>query len=591
MNALPFIALAGAVLLLVVWAGGIVPAAVCLAAALTCGMAVLADWRRGAACLPAGSPRPFPWLETLCLAVLAFVALTLLPLPPLADLIVGATRRAHNETVRQALRDLAVCGVRVDPSPWFALSQNRAGTGRALLLLAAVFGAGSLASRLPRRGRLAWLGLLVGLGTAVGIAGYLGQWKFPQGDTLWWFFPVSPARPGPVGGFINRNHFGGFLAMLVPVAMGLAAWAWMARRRVSALAAVAASLVMVFALLMSLSRGAVLALAAGLAGTVVAALWRRRMRAGLFVLAGGALLAAGIVFFPNDVVQSRVRTLRHPGGDLSVQTRLDEWQDSLRVWTHYPVVGAGANALRMVYPQYRQSTSSKWLEHAENMPVELLADGGLVGVALTALLAGALARRARSGPAVLPAICRLGIGGALIVAATHALCDFPILLPAYAIVLATLVGLLLPPPLPDRGVRRALRLAPALAGLLAAGWLAVAGLADLRRMDEPSVLAASSVPTLERALCWAPSCWQAWDYLGVAVAREGVELPSLRRCIMGERLASQAALYDPQNYRLWYQLGEFRLALRDDDGAASAFARAKALRPWLITPSMNNPGR
>lgn len=588
-TALSFFILAGTVLLLVGWAGGIVPAAVCIAAVLTCGLAALQTLRQRAPDPHSATVSPFPWLETLCLMVLAFVALTLVPLPPAADVLAGAIRRTQHESVRQALRDLARAGLPADPAPWFTLSQNRAGTGRALLLLAAVFGAGALASRLTRRGRLAWLGLLVALGTAVAIAGYLGQWWIPQGDTLWWLFPIPHVLPGPVGGFINRNHFAGFLAMLVPVALGLAAWAWTARRRTVSLAAATGALAMGFALLMSLSRGAVLALAAGLAGTVLAALWRQQARAVLLVLTVGILFAAGLVFFPSDAVQTRIRTLRHPGEDSSIHTRLAEWRESLRVWAHYPVIGAGANALRMVYPQYRQTASGKWLVHAENMPIELLAEGGVVGVALLALLTGAIIRRARSSPAALPFVCRLGILGAILTVGAHALWDFAVLVPAYAVVLATLVGLLLPPSPPDRGVRHTLRLAPALAGLLAVSWLALVGITNVRQMDDPEAIPMASIPELQRALVWAPTSWHAWYYLGVDVARDGVEHANPQRCRLGARLASQAVRCDPQNYRLWYQLGELRLELLDADGADYAFQRAQALRPWLSPPPVNRP--
>ena len=161
--------------------------------------------------------------------------------------------------------------------------------------------------------------------------------------------------------------------------------------------------------------------------------------------------------------------------------------------------------------------------------------------------------------------------------------------PAYAVVLATLVALLLPPPPPDRGLRHVLRLAPALAGLLAAGWLAIAGLADLRQMDDPETLPEASIPDLQRALVWAPTSWHAWYYLGIAVAHDGVEHSKPRRCLLGGRLAAEAARCDPQNYRLWYQLGELRLALLDYNGADAAFARAQALRPWLHPPPSDRP--
>jgi hypothetical protein len=590
MNVLSFIVLTAVVSLLALWAGGIVPAALGIAAVAGCSLAAAREIRRPAGRAAPDHPAAFPWVECLALAALGFLALTALPLPPALESWTGAGRHAQNEAVRRALREAVAAGLTADPSPWFSLTRSRAGTLRMVLLVAAVFGAGSLAAELPRRWRLAWLSLLVALGAAVGIAGHISQWWIPQGDRLWWLFPIPHVLPGPVGCFINRNHFGGFLAMLIPVALGLAAASWMARRPLATLAAFLGALAMSFPLVMSLSRGALLALAAGGGLTLLVAIARRRVRDAVFLLAASLLLTAGTLYFPHPAVQSRLGSLRHPLQDSSVQSRLAEWRETLRVWPHYPFIGAGANALRMVYPQHRQTASGRWLVHAENMPLELLAEGGLAGVVLALAAAGALARRARAGGPVLPDACRLGITAALLVAGLHALWDFAVLVPVYALVLATLIGTLLPPPEPHAGFRRALRLAPSLLGLVAAALLALTGLSDLRRLDVHETLQTAPLRDLERALVWAPTSWHAWYYLGVAMAREGVDRGRPGACILGERLVSQAALYDPNNYRLWYKLGEMRLALRDRDGAKEAFARAKALRPWLGTPPLDGPG-
>lgn len=584
MKVLSFIVLALLVVILAVWGGGLMPQAVCIAAIVSCATAAVTALSAS----PPLQPARFPWLAALSLAALTVLILTALPWPPAAERLAGMERRAQNDTVRQALADCAAVGIPVDPAPWFSLSRNRTGTLRAILLLAAVIGTGSLAASLARKGRLAWLAILVTLGTAMAVAGNLGQWWIPQGDTLWWIFPVPHVLPGPVGCFINRNHFGGFLAMLVPMALGLAGWAAWERRWFASLSVLAAALVMTLALVMSLSRGAWLALAAGLSLTVLARLWRRRARDGWILLAGGLLLAGIVLAVPHPAVRTRLQSLRHPLEDSSAQSRLAEWRETLRVWPHYPLLGAGANALRMVYPQVRQTTSGRWLVHAENMPLEVLAEGGLIGVALVAGVAWLVIRRARQGATLLPDACRLGIGGALCVAGVHALWDFGLLVPVYTVTVASLIGVLLPPPAPATGVGRAVRLAPPLLGLLAAVAL-VPVLPDLRRLDSHESLQSASLRELQRALVQAPTSWHAWYYLGVAVAEDGVENNNLRRCRLGERLASQAARCDPKNYRVWYKVGEMRLALKDYDGAEAAFGQAKALRPWLVPPPIDRP--
>ena len=122
MNALSFIVLAATVSLLAIWAGGIVPAALGIAAVAGCGLAAAREARR-----PAADPAaPFPWVEVAALAALGFLALTALPLPPALEAWTGAARQAQNDTVRQALRDAVAAGLSADTSPWFALTRNRA---------------------------------------------------------------------------------------------------------------------------------------------------------------------------------------------------------------------------------------------------------------------------------------------------------------------------------------------------------------------------------------------------------------------------------------------------------------------------------
>ena len=585
MNALALAVLALSVALLAVWAGGIVPQSVCIVAVAACSTCALIGLRRQRG---TGTATP-PSLEWVAVAALAVLAFTAIPWPAALDCLMDAGRQQQHHAVRQALQDIAGAGVAPCPPSPMALTRNWAGTARALLLLSAVIGTGFLAAQLTRAARIAWLVLLVLIGTLVAVAGNVGQWWIPQGDTLWWFYPIPHVLPGPVGCFINRNHFGGFVAMLVPVALGMAAWAAMSRRWFTAVAMASAALAMGTAALMSLSRGAWLALAIGLAGTVLVAAWRRHARLGWILVAAAGLLVAALASLPSSALRERLQTLRTPSQDLSVHSRLTEWRETLRVWPHYPIAGAGANALRMVYPQTRQSSGSRWLVHAENMPLEMLAEGGLIGLSLLVLALVFLVRRTQHALPLLPDACRLGIAGGLLVASAHALWDFAALVPVYAVVTASLIGVLLPVPEPGSGPQRLIRLAPLLAGLLVSAAL-VPTLGDLRKLEAPETLRSATIPELQRALVWAPTSWHAWYYLGVAIAQYGVDHRLPRACRLGERIASHAAECDPNNYRLWYRLGEMRLALKDGEGARAAFDRARALRPWLAPPPLDIPG-
>ena len=55
---------------------------------------------------------------------------------------------------------------------------------------------------------------------------------------------------------------------------------------------------------------------------------------------------------------------------------------------------------------------------------------------------------------------------------------------------------------------------------------------------------------------------------------------------LGESCFSQAAAYDPNNYRLWREVGLLRLRLDDRAGARAAFQRVHELRTWVDFPAV-----
>ncbi len=78
-------------------------------------------------------------------------------------------------------------------------------------------------------------------------------------------------------------------------------------------------------------------------------------------------------------------------------------------------------------------------------------------------------------------------------------------------------------------------------------------------------------------------------YLGRALFKEGTSREARDLCTQGETLITHAAQLDPQNYRLWFELGQIRLSLGENTRAAEAFQRAKALRAWMTPPPL--PGK
>lgn len=576
---IPLIAILAAISSLAILGAGALSWTVTAIAAALALIDGFLSWSTRIASPGARSDRSGWWsVDRVYLLALTFLLLTLMPMPLSVSRLTGRERYEQNARADSALKEAASLGLAQPATSFFAFTRNRAGTMRIAALLIAAYGIARLSSRLRGSRRIALLSGLVLLATAIGIAGFVSLRFMPQRDTLWWVYPIPHVLPGPVACFVNRNHFAGIMAMLSPAALALCVQALRARRWLLAPLWGFCFAALGLALLAAMSRGAFLA---WLAGMGAVPLFFFPVRRALPAIACGAILAALLAWAALahlPAFRERMAMLRDPE-DSSVSARLNAWHDTLRIWRAYPVAGAGANAFRMVYPQHRTSSHTGFRTHAENQYVQLLAEGGIAGTALAALLIAAcllaVRRHARGGhasPALLAAL-----GGGAAAAGVHALTDFALYAPLYSLALATLVGMNLPPEraaLPRPGWLAALNLFGAL--------VLLSNEPQVQHMENPGVLGNTTGAEARLALVWAPTHWQAWQRWGyLAGQRRGKDAqPYAARC------TEQAARYDPLNFRLWQYLGYTRLSMKDYAGARAAFDRMHKLRPWVEMPKI-----
>lgn len=567
MGALLFTVLLTSLLSLAVLGGGVYAWSTCIVAVISSAVCLYLSRR---------NTGPFPPLAPLFAALLLFLVITALPMPLALTRITGSARYEQNRVVTQFLAKATDLGLMDKRMAFFSLSRNRAGTLRIIVLAVAAFSMGSIAAALPQAYKRPYVRFLVALGAAVGVLGYIGQWRVPQGDTFWWVFPLRHADPGPVACFMNRNHYGGFLAVLAPVALSLFVGDLRNRRVWAALSSIGAFALISLAVLFSLSRGAVVAYAAGMIATPFLLMRRRRFLAGLLMLVIAGGVAAGILFSARDMVKDRLRSLANPTQEFDV--RIDAWKTGLRVWKAYPIAGAGPNAFRMVFPQHRTSSRRTYMTHVENEYIQTLAETGLIGVCLTLCLGFALLKPLvrPSGTSPPPEDVCNAVEGAVVVVLVHASFDFPLHLPLYAALVFSIVGLVhTPSVLGSRPPRSAIAVFALLTALFASiFWI------DMERFDVNHRLKNADMPTIARALTWAPPSHAVWYYFGRRARRVDRKAASF----FVEECASQAAVYDPNSYRLWLVVGKMRLRLKDYPGARAAFKRVNELRYWVKTP-------
>ncbi len=584
-NRLPGIALCMSLFLFIVLPTGVFPWTLCITSCMIASALVLsrlAGRHSGALLLD-------PCIQCVLLFIIVFLAIYLLPLP-LRLTAITPLRYEQNQRAFKTIEQAHKLGIiEQPPSIWFALTRNKAGTVRQILSALTAIGAFCVVAGFSRRGKANWLRFLCAVGCLVAVGGCLGQWWFPQGDTLWWVIPVRHALPGPIAFFRSRNHYAAFLAVISPVTIGLMLTSIQERKWFRAVVMISLSLFLGSAVILSLSRGGLLSFAAGLVAWLAVALLRRHKSAVLPLLLVSILLAWGVAAAPHEAVRERMDTFRSLPKTDSYVTRLNAWRDSFLIWKSYPVLGTGPNGFRMTYPQHRRTSRSAFMTHPENEYVQLLTDHGMLGIFLTVIAVAIFARKA-----VRPALSAVDSSAlhqagavALVVTAVNSFVDFPLHSHVYLTVFASLAASLV-----DHGPVEGFPKSWRKPAIVLQRWTPIAFLllavtvsasyAHLQRLDSSWHLYRYDIDRVAKSVLWAPTSSYSWYRLG----REAAKIDDRAAKEFGEYCMMQSTRYDPNNYKRWKRLGMLQLKNGKLDAARESFAKVKELRFWVPVPDI-----
>jgi O-antigen ligase len=266
------------------------------------------------------------------------------------------------------------------------------------------------------------------------------------------------------GTFVNPNHFAHYAAILLPMSLYLSVYAWhtaapagapLGRRFAKLIesrllpfcAGLLASLASVTAVLVSESRGTILAVVGGLA--IVGGIASRGRRAALrgVVIAVGAIAAivAIIIFLGRTEAVNRIEQSQAS----QFSSRAASIVGAIRIWEMFPLFGSGLGTYQDVVLMTRATSSVVLANHAHNDYAEILATTGSLGfvIALASLLGGyvALAKNAFSEEEGEPMSWRRRAFKAaaltsIAIAMIHALGDFNFFIPANPVTLAAIAG-------------------------------------------------------------------------------------------------------------------------------------------------------
>jgi O-antigen ligase len=279
-----------------------------------------------------------------------------------------------------------------------------------------------------------WKGFVwfvMGFGFLVAIFGILQQLTF--NGKLYWFREM---RYGgiPFGPYVNRNHFAGFIELVIPVALVPLALGKVRKERWYVVGIFA--LVPIGALFLSASRGGIVSFGAELA--VLALLMVLRRTAGRHALAGGlVLLLAFLMVSWLGVRQVLDRFSSLQTLEVTVGKRASMRQDTWRIFLDHPWTGTGLGTLQKVFPAYETLYDGRVVNHTHNDYLEELAETGIAGGLCWACFLGVLFfgslrqlfQRDKSFAAALHLSGLVACSGFLV----HSLVDFNLHIPANAL--------------------------------------------------------------------------------------------------------------------------------------------------------------
>jgi O-antigen ligase len=332
------------------------------------------------------------------MALLAYMSLQLLPLPPgMVRLFSPGSYALYMDSVWLGR-----------PGQWVSLSINKKAALAELLRFASYAGIYVLTVQLHAHARVfrRTVTVLAVFGPVLAFFAII-QHLLPN-NRIYWMRELT--QGGTLfGPYVNRNHYAGLMGMIFPVIMSLFLY-YRPRRdhasfrerlvgiftrpqsNVSMLLGFSAVLTAA-SIFLCLSRGGIASLAMSL--IFLGLLLRKRSgmgRRGLLLASTIIVILYAVGWFGWGPVFERFQSIRNSQGEIA-ELRLDLWKDSLNIVRDFPLTGTGFGSYINIYPSYRTIDSEGIADHAHNDYIELLTNGGVISMLLLFWFIAAVAVR------------------------------------------------------------------------------------------------------------------------------------------------------------------------------------------------------
>ena len=322
----------------------------------------------------------------------------------------------------------------------------------ALALLAALFFRYATSERRMRR----LMNVIIAIAVMSAVFGLLRQTMQRQpGFVLQLLLPEQG-----YGQFINKNHFAYLMEMGLGLSLGFVAGGGVRRDR--ALIYIGALLPIWTALVLANSRGGLLAMLVQVVVTLLLfpiVARDSRLNSGrawqivrapavrlTLVLSLIVLCVIGVFWVGGDRLASNLEATRVEFDESKESrvgvTRLEIWQATIQMFKHNPIAGVGMGGYWTAVPGYHDASGSMTPQQAHNDYLELVASGGIIGLAIFVWFVVVLFKHAGANLQSADNFRRAAAFAALIAiagVAVHSLVDFGLHRMANAMIFAALV--------------------------------------------------------------------------------------------------------------------------------------------------------
>jgi O-antigen ligase len=307
---------------------------------------------------------------------------------------------------------------------------------------------------------------MVLMGTSVAILGMVQRFAGVEKIYGVWR-PLLRTDSSFFGPYVNPNHFAGYMALIIPIALVVfirqvervgRGKRWMAgnylRRLDSedshrALFLLLSLVLMVSGLFLSLSRGGVLAFVGSIIFVVVILSiregWRWMLVLGLIIGLFVALFLYWLGFAPFQV---EVKTFENLFQDPDVQTRIQIWKDAWKTLLDFPLFGTGLGTFAHIYPKYKTILDQATVMYPESDFFQILVENGVLGLGVFVWLFVAFfhnlwvrwTHRDRHEARINPKVM-VGLMAAIVAMLIQGIGDFNLHIPANALQCTIVMGL------------------------------------------------------------------------------------------------------------------------------------------------------